>query len=108
VGREWYLQAPKVTTGEKRKKVANCHASPVLPGAKPKRLQTAFPASSTWEAHKVCIPALLSRGRRTSKSKQWSRNPLAKKLEVEVVVKIGRLEEEGEGWLLHLWSRRRN
>lgn len=50
VGREWYLQVQKVTTGEKRKKVANCHASPVLPGAKTKCLQTAFPASSRWEA----------------------------------------------------------
>lgn len=32
------------------KKVANCQASPVLPGAQPKHLQTAFPASSRWEA----------------------------------------------------------
>lgn len=53
VGREWYLQVQKVTTSDKRKKkVANCHASPVLPGAKAKCLQTAFPASSRWEAHK--------------------------------------------------------
>lgn len=65
VGREWYLQAPKVTTGEKRKKVANCHASPVLPGAELKHLQTAFPASSRWEACKVCILAPFSRGRWT-------------------------------------------
>lgn len=65
VGRERYLQAQKVTTGEKRKKVANCHASPVLPGAELKHLRTAFPASSRWEAHKVCILAVLPTGRRT-------------------------------------------
>lgn len=60
VGREWYLQVQKVTTSEKRKKVANCHASPVLPGAKAKYLQTAFPAFSRWEACKfascLCAP----------------------------------------------------
>ena len=96
VGREWYLQAWKVTD-EKRKKVADCHASPVLPGPEPKRLQTAFPASSRLEACKVCILAPLSRGRRTYKYQQRSRKPLAKKLEVEVVVKVSRVEEEGEG-----------
>lgn len=54
VGRELYLQAPKVTIGEKRK-VANCHASPVLPEAELKCLQA---AASRWEAP-------LSGGRRT-------------------------------------------
>lgn len=60
VGREWYLQVQKVTTSEKRKKVANCHASPVLPGSKAKCLHTAFPAFSRWEAHNfafsLCTP----------------------------------------------------
>lgn len=77
VGREWYLQVQKVTTSEKRKKVANCHARPVLPGAKAKCLQTAFPAFSRWEAQ-VCILPLCSKDTRAQKFQQQYRKSVTK------------------------------
>lgn len=94
VGREWYLQVQKVTTSEKRKKVANCHASPVLPGAKAKCLQTAFPASSRWEAHKFasCLCTSEADG-----LKDLRNSPKKQHLETEVIVRVSRIEEEGKG-----------
>lgn len=54
----------------------------------------------------VCMLPLLFRGRWAQKPQQQSRKPVAK-LEAEVIVEVSRVEEEGEVWLLHRWSKRK-